>query len=416
MCPSYFTELKQKGVERESQLYPPVSVDTVTVAEREGAAPVLLPAELMRTDASRRRLASPLQLQAAANWGDPEAERSLELMRDRLGDVATWHLFLDFDKQGKGRIAFEDDETGYYDGMMRCMLENARMLGKRMTLDDVGRLHGLATRGVKMRNAEAGKATFNSIWWCNSEGYSASVRRELRQAAVVAFTADWLWPPMPCTFVRYEDHPLNSSKTYVYAERLAKWHDLGPTIFQARAETYYRHCRDAEELPEPGDRAVAVLAAIAAFLRDFDMSHYFEDGNGRLTQFILLTKLLLENGFPLCILKRPRAFFAGGNDTPAMVRGLLEGMRTFQVVQRRYEKGELSRVHSHSQLREVSDRLHTRPGSPLPAVDPRRIFLIIVCATVLLPLLLLLSAARLPSRRRGRAVPSKKAKRRHVKR
>ncbi len=70
------------------------------------------------------------------------------------------------------------------------------------------------------------------------------------------------------------------------------------------------------------------LEAIAELLRAFEVGHFFPDGNQRTYAFLLLTKLLIENGIPPAILEDP-TMFDGYMTVQNMALSLRQGVFNF---------------------------------------------------------------------------------------
>ena len=93
---------------------------------------------------------------------------------------------------------------------------------------------------------------------------------------------------------------------------------------KAKADTIIAHYRQA--LPGAATPE-AKLAEIAKCVQRLEQAHLFQDGNARTTGFLVLNKLLLENGFSPAMFADPNRFDA--NSTAELVQQIRQGQKTF---------------------------------------------------------------------------------------
>lgn len=82
------------------------------------------------------------------------------------------------------------------------------------------------------------------------------------------------------------------------------------------------------EIAAAGGDETAKLRAIARCCQDLDQSHVFEDGNIRTVAFLVMNKLLAENGLSPAILAEPNCF--DGFSIDQLVTEIRAGQATFQ--------------------------------------------------------------------------------------
>jgi hypothetical protein len=93
---------------------------------------------------------------------------------------------------------------------------------------------------------------------------------------------------------------------------------------KAKADAIIAHYRQA--LPRAATPE-AKLAEIAGCVQRLEQSHLFQDGNARTNGFLVLNKLLLENGFSPAMFADPNRFDA--NSTAELVQQIRQGQQAF---------------------------------------------------------------------------------------
>lgn len=83
------------------------------------------------------------------------------------------------------------------------------------------------------------------------------------------------------------------------------------------------------EIAAAGDDEILKLRAIARCCQDLDQSHVFEDGNIRTVGFLVMNKLLAENGLSPAILAEPNCF--DGFSIDQLVTEIRAGQATFRT-------------------------------------------------------------------------------------
>jgi hypothetical protein len=74
----------------------------------------------------------------------------------------------------------------------------------------------------------------------------------------------------------------------------------------------------------------AKLRRIVKTIRALHVGHFFGDANGRLNIFLLLNKLLIEEGFSPAILPNNPDVFGGLKTLDGLVQDVLKGMELFK--------------------------------------------------------------------------------------
>ncbi len=95
-------------------------------------------------------------------------------------------------------------------------------------------------------------------------------------------------------------------------------------IADAIINKYYEEITSAKEQNDED----AKLTAIVRCCQDLDQAHLFVDGNIRTIAFGVMPKMLLENGFPPCILPDPNIL--DGSSVEEIKDAIRKGLKTFQ--------------------------------------------------------------------------------------
>ncbi|RKH65187.1 hypothetical protein D7V93_06380 [Corallococcus llansteffanensis] len=81
-----------------------------------------------------------------------------------------------------------------------------------------------------------------------------------------------------------------------------------------------------------GEAETLLLRLIARTVRALHVGHFFSDGNGRLNIFVVLNKLLTDNGFSPVVLPYGPSVFGGLKPVDKLVEDIRQGMVLFQAL------------------------------------------------------------------------------------
>jgi hypothetical protein len=222
-----------------------------------------------------------------------------------------WKMLMDAKHhKTRGKYGFEN-EKGYMGAMMNSL---HLMLGtvdqKPLSADLYEQLHDAAVRGVSdreglpMEQSYRSDRAYGAAFGLDMDTWSPGGHAELlakyrRRAESDEFVGHML-----------EKHPDKMLKRSDDGQQLLGRQDfrvrpLGPVeahdIAKGVISRYHNEIESAENEDER-------LTAIARICQDLDQLHLFADGNIRTVVFLLLNKLLLEQGFSPVIMHEPNVF------------------------------------------------------------------------------------------------------------
>jgi prophage maintenance system killer protein len=244
---------------------------------------------------------------------------------------SAWRLVMDGKQQHRGKFGFEN-EKGYMAAMMGAFTRMLDGLDDELTAASYEELHDLAVGGVLDRAGKKMEKGFRNskdygegfgvdqdTW--SEEGYEELLEKYRNRG------------PKNVKDERYpEGHPVGAA----LAEKPEKM--VGPgvprKVMQIRP-MLAAACEEAatsvigvfhQEIAE-AETEDAKLEAIARCAQDLDQLHLFADGNIRTIAFLVVNKLLLQNGLTPVILKEPNVFDC--KSVAELKAALREGQRLF---------------------------------------------------------------------------------------
>ncbi|HLP35056.1 MAG TPA: hypothetical protein VK133_03625 [Amoebophilaceae bacterium] len=267
-----------------------------------------------------------------------------------LPDADLYKLFIDRDKQHLGEDAFED-EPGYKSAMKQALRYMEQTLGEKLDAEELAKLRNLCVESV-LGKKKAGKQVGFRMGYAPLSSYCLDKQRmrtmspqaihEFNQL-VAPYSADTTkqllyQTPYISTFELLDNqknclpnssalplklpNQVNSIKIrtgFQQSKDLPRVKEIVNGFF----DTYYKEIAKAQTSTEK-------LGAIAKLCRSIELFHVFPDGNGRTTCFILLPKLLRENGIAHgVILDDPATFDAGTFSIQEMAAQICQGIETF---------------------------------------------------------------------------------------
>jgi hypothetical protein len=233
------------------------------------------------------------------------------------------------EKHAPPHLLFDVKEPGYFSGMNDALKQLPKFLGKPLTLDMALELHDVAMKDIAhatlgvfssdyfyttVKNDEALDEMFNSRLLFESRRFleALSEQKLYGKTAILQNYAQHI--PEKNTFLAYAPE---SEKVEVKSTGVT---DLATKI-KPYLDHYYQSVHNAPNLN-------TILMAIADLIRVLEAAHYFPDGNTRTNLFLILPKLMIENGLPPVILKNP-GYFNGSHTLVQMARSLREGIANF---------------------------------------------------------------------------------------
>jgi hypothetical protein len=235
-------------------------------------------------------------VEAALSRFTAEAQLAEQMRRQpMLADIPAgqaWKLLMDADKhQTRGAYGFEN-EPGYMAGMMRGFKLMLEELDKPFTADLYERLHDIAIRGVRQRSGEAfeeryrGDVSSVSFGGVLGKTFTIDGLARLRQANE---WTDWFK-------IDAAEHAAENDEITV--RLLKKTREQCEEKVTGIIERYNHQIATAG--PEE-----AKLTAILKCCQDLEVAHTFTDANLRTTAFLILNRLLIQNGLSPTVLGDP---------------------------------------------------------------------------------------------------------------
>ncbi|MBN1914706.1 MAG: hypothetical protein JW769_02320 [Parachlamydiales bacterium] len=241
-----------------------------------------------------------------------------------------WRLFIDYQRQAEGALAFNQTEPGYYASMQKAFSYLRNTLGKPIDIEELCLIHDLCVEKVTRINRvpfSLGFVTDSEIssYTLMSENVTQNAFKEWEsQQLITTFNPRKHFQFRPLSpFLSQKSSLPENGHCYIYST--FSFTPIGKEKLKLLIQTYYENLERTEH---PQNK----LTAIATFCRALEILHVFPDGNQRTIAFALLTKLLLENDFSPAILKNP-FMFDGYFSTEELVTQIAQGIETFQKYQ-----------------------------------------------------------------------------------
>ncbi|MCS5711875.1 Fic family protein [Candidatus Berkiella aquae] len=313
-----------------------------------------------------------------------------------------WRFNVDGVKQSKDSwVGFEKREPGYLQGMQDAWIVMLKEIGSPITNEMLLHYHGIATHPVTMENLTpahkgqwrtkdvyfdliktnstvAGIVTLLNRLEAGDENFvlardNLTVADEMELEELDLFnshTFNKLYQEHLDYCVRRYGLEREKSDTPDYVKRrLAEFVFNSCYTFRTQHQSVYEISSDdavieEKQLTEPLDilmqqksehilrryhKLITLchdgeqkLRIIIETIQQLEQLHPFKDGNCRLFVMIMLNKLLIENGFPPCMLHDPNCFDAFTVDE--LTLEVIKGMQTFQA----YTQGLVNDLDSHS--------------------------------------------------------------------
>ena len=247
------------------------------------------------------------------------------------------------EKRAEPHLLFDVKEPGYYESMRNAFDGLGRNMGNRVDLSYLVELHDRAiNRVLSMRT---GIMPGNFYYHIINDKWSDEAAKELFRSKVLFIPHQFFKLLSPNRLSGKATDPqdvLNSTamnnllkkpKTQFLSEIKEEFKNFKQIKSIYSNEEYLskkltplidHYYKSIERTTTLNSR----LSAIAELIRALEVSHFFPDGNQRTYAFLLLPKLLMENGIPLVILDDP-AMFDGYRTIDELVKELKHGNANF---------------------------------------------------------------------------------------
>lgn len=273
----------------------------------------------------------------------PTAERELAaamsrpVFKDFPRDQA-WRLLIDAKHHARGKYGFES-EAGYMAAMMRAFTRMLRDHVPRVTADYYRELHDMAVADVLTRSGQQMATGFR-----NSKIYGVAFRPDAdtwSQAGYDELVAKYNSREQDPYYGEH-GHPLGDDVLASepsamvgpgLAEKELKLKPLALERCRRLADWVLRvYYEKIEKIKgAQGDTQDARLTAIVRCCQDLDQLHLFFDGNIRTIVFLLMNKLLMDNGLLPTIMDEPNILDC--KSVAEIKQAVLAGQARFKSVQ-----------------------------------------------------------------------------------
>lgn len=271
-----------------------------------------------------------------AQQGRQGPPRLDDLPRDRW-----WKLFIDKKHHGleNAETYYDRDQShGYSDAMKmvfrEVLLRDGDYFRRWLDAEHYRFLHKGVTKGVSIGEG----------------GQQWSEHTDNRETSFGAYNWDD-WDTNPSAYGIQSGDVSNAIKEmkdegliYTLEDRLSEEEkrEIGVRLIQAsgtmsaaygKGESAMRVQKILDRYNDDMDRAKTrheALSAIARAVRALHVGHFFRDANGRLNMYVVLNKLLTDEGFSPVILPYGPEVFGGMKTVDELVKDIEDGMRAFQ--------------------------------------------------------------------------------------
>ncbi len=227
-----------------------------------------------------------------------------------------WRLFTDLDRQHREPDVFDLSEPGYLNAMWNAFTEAMNALGTKVSAESFCHMHDRCVEGVR-RRIEGDSFRL---------GYATGYTYGLPHSKITSNAkSEWLSEKLIWTHENTEDNQLYLATHF--NQNVIPIRNEITSITQKITDLFAKYYNNISNQENPNDR----LNEIVNLCRSLEIFHPFPDGNQRTIAFVLLPKLLLENGFSVPILENP-FLFDGGFSTQEMAEQVRRGMEHFNCV------------------------------------------------------------------------------------
>jgi hypothetical protein len=254
-----------------------------------------------------------------------------------LNGVPLWMLFIDKDCHSKGEMFFdlatkEGDgvgEPGYNAAMTSAFDYMLTNLDKKLNAEEFQHLHYLCVSTVE--NVKSNNRDFQpGIYGIKIDKISAAAKCEWESERLITTPAKLFElltanPGADDGYLSFQVFLNRHAITSRYMSGDGKLQDATLAIITKKIndcfQDYYTRIKDAKD-------DIEKLSMIVSLCRKLEIGHYFPDGNQRTIVFLILNKLLIENGFSPVILDDP-SVFDGYHSKNELVQDVKTGIEYF---------------------------------------------------------------------------------------
>lgn len=284
----------------------------------------------------------------------PDADDKYQIALNNFPKSSFYKLFIDKyrlsnpedkEKNVPSHLIFDVKEPGYFNAMNDTFQKLSKHINKPISLEMLGELNGSAVKGVgniigglfkgarkypiafSKFNEEAFRELYKSFILLDIPLLLESIAEKSLQPLmsnidIVKLTRQighisYLEPPKAMHMAITGYHSNNAVNI---SGKLLDSDEFNTNV-RLVLNHYYQSIQRSTTLME-------TLCAISELLRALEVSHIFGDGNQRTYAFLLLPKLLIENGLPPAILEDP-CMFDGFMTVSAMGEAILQGITNF---------------------------------------------------------------------------------------
>lgn len=242
-----------------------------------------------------------------------------------LNGVPIWMLFIDKDCHFQGEMFFDnsskngyDGEPGYNSAMHLAFDYVLTNLHKKLDAEEFKNIHHLCVGTVENVNSKEKDFRPSSYGIILSQ-ISEAAKAEWKSEKLIVTMKDIREGLDVDSFLSFFS-PINGYNVVSNYEKEDQdtIKDKVNTLFG----DYY------SQLDEAKDDDDKILSAIVSLCRKLEIGHFFSDGNQRTIVFIILNKLLIENGFTPVILDDP-VVFDGYHSQNELIQDVKFGMSNF---------------------------------------------------------------------------------------
>lgn len=251
-------------------------------------------------------------------------------------------LFIDKVDNARGPLLYDVDEPGYHAGMTAAFDLVRNTVGQPLTVDAYIALHDTAVTNVAAvvkRNPLGPPQPFSKGLGDGQQFYglelfkvSEEARAEWHSDKLIYFCADddthqgrFGFRAVLLPDFEWIRHQIYSDDSQVRGVKEGDTLDHEARDRQAIQGILRDYEGSIHSARSPDDK----LRAMATACRALEVSHFFADGNQRTVAFLVLNKMLIENGFSPAILDDPY-LFDGYRSIHELVLDIKAGMENFK--------------------------------------------------------------------------------------
>lgn len=262
--------------------------------------------------------------------------------------VPLWKLFIDKECHSQGEMFFDRStkdglgkcEPGYNEAMHQAFDNMLSTLNKKLDAEEFKNIYHTCIKTVK--NVNSNEREFHpGMYKLKLDKISKAARDEWKNRRLIATQTEMLECAKfaPETEQGYLSYLMNDTVVPLLMSEKPALEKITKKV-NAHFNAYYSNIKEAKTDKEK-------LTAIVSLCEALEIGHYFPDGNQRTIVFVMLNKLLIENGFLPVILEDP-AIFDGYHSIDELIQDIEIGRENFLTLctQKQIEKTESPQTSS----------------------------------------------------------------------